>query len=62
MMASTVITRQENSDNRCHKCRYWFDRCCHALALLEGDDKSPGACLHFVTEAASPHPWMEISP
>ena len=61
-MAQQLIARQEDSRNRCQKCRYWFERCCHALALLEGDDKSPGACLHFVIESAPPHQLMEVSP
>lgn len=61
-MAQKLIAREEEDHDRCRKCRYWFERCCHSLALLEGDDKSPGTCLHFVVESARPHQFMEISP
>lgn len=47
---------------RCHSCRYWFARCCHALALLEGDDRQPMRCSHFMVESARPAPLMEASP
>ena len=61
-MAQQLIARKEDGRTRCHNCRYWFERCCHALALLEGDDKAPGACAHFVIESAQPHRLMEVSP
>lgn len=39
---------------RCNHCRYWFGRCCHALALMEGNYTAPATCSHFVTETAPP--------
>lgn len=61
-MAQRTDIMQTTDDSRCRKCRFWFGRCCHALALLEGDDKTPCACVHFVTENAPSHRLMEVSP
>lgn len=48
------MDKREASPSRCQACRYWFERCCHALALLEGNHKQPSKCLHFVSEMAPP--------
>lgn len=47
---------------RCQHCRYWFERCCHALALMEGDDQRPAKCSHFVVDAPQPRAAAEASP
>jgi hypothetical protein len=41
---------QKIANTRCQTCRYWFERCCHALALIEGDDQQPTKCSHFIIE------------
>lgn len=50
-MPRTQIDSQKSENTRCHNCRYWFERCCHALALIEGDDLQPKNCNHFIIEA-----------
>lgn len=45
------MPRDTADTRRCQECRYWFERCCHALALLEGEDREPVRCHHFATEA-----------
>lgn len=61
-MAQSNSRSHSQDDSRCRKCHFWFERCCHALALLEGNNHSPCACQHFVTEHAPPHLMMEVSP
>lgn len=57
---------QDNGDRirpaRCLHCRYWFERCCHALALMEGDDQHPAKCSHFVIDTAQARPAMAATP
>lgn len=61
-MTPQVTILKEKAGMQCPHCRYWFQRCCHALALIDGGDKSPGACLHFVTQGTPPHPLLEGTP
>ncbi|MGE5515344.1 MAG: hypothetical protein ACM31D_05930 [Bacteroidota bacterium] len=61
-MAQQIHHATTGDTTRCRKCRFWFDRCCHGLALLEGGNILPNECHHFVTEHAPPHRLMEVSP
>lgn len=45
------MSRTDDEGPRCHQCRYWFERCCHALAQRDGDNRTPARCHHFATEA-----------
>jgi len=51
-----------HADGRCGHCRYWFERCCHALALAEGADRAPIGCGHFTRAVPIPRPGMEAAP
>lgn len=60
-MAKTQEIGTNNPCAHCQLCRYWFERCCHALALLEGKDKKSDNCGHFVTEASPPRPLLQAA-
>jgi hypothetical protein len=48
------MEKREGSAGRCQACRYWFERCCHALALQEGNHHHPPKCMHFVSDMTPP--------
>ena len=54
------IYQPEGSENRCRSCRYWFERCCHALALMEPTEQR-SHCRHFVNERTTPTPLLETA-
>jgi|GEM_PF-4520350 hypothetical protein len=56
------MPKTDSDTRRCQQCRYWFERCCHALALLEGDNHEPCRCHHFATEAIHLFAQMERRP
>lgn len=43
----------DHGQYRCDSCRYWFERCCHALALADGSDQKPQNCGHFARMPSS---------
>ncbi len=53
-MRACQLNDAATHSKRCTLCRYWFGRCCHALALMEGDHAAPANCSHFITETAPP--------
>jgi hypothetical protein len=61
-MAQRIKETEPVDQTRCRQCRFWFERCCHALALLEGNDQAPQQCVHFLTGGAPPHRVMEVWP
>jgi hypothetical protein len=44
------MATSEEGRRRCTDCRYWSERCCHALALRDGDNCHPPACQYFTRE------------
>ncbi|MBC7952455.1 MAG: hypothetical protein H7Z12_11640 [Rhodospirillaceae bacterium] len=40
----------EEGRRRCENCRYWSERCCHALALRDHDHHHPLTCHYFTSE------------
>lgn len=60
-MGRLPVNEHNTQNTRCHNCRYWFERCCHALALLEGNNTAPSRCSHFVVESAAPRRMMEVT-
>lgn len=47
-----LARHEDGQRERCDDCRYWFERCCHALALADGSDRTPRSCCHFARPPA----------
>lgn len=46
------MATSEDGRRHCKDCRYWFERCCHALAKREQGDLNPLICHYFTAEIA----------
>lgn len=56
-MACAQMPQCSHRDPRCPNCRYWFERCCHALALMDSE-KALASCQHFVSEKSAASPLL----
>jgi len=56
------MAQSETDRNRCLKCRYWTQRCCHALALRDHRGDEPSKCHHFTAEASRFNLGQEVLP
>ncbi|HLO77796.1 MAG TPA: hypothetical protein VK196_15170 [Magnetospirillum sp.] len=61
-MAQSQHPQRTASAAHCHDCRFWFERCCHALALLEGASAQPSGCTHFTIQAPAAQRTVETLP
>ncbi|MBC7905733.1 MAG: hypothetical protein H7Y60_03170 [Rhodospirillaceae bacterium] len=46
------MATSEDGRRRCDDCRYWSERCCHALAQREHDNDDPSNCHYFTNQMA----------
>lgn len=56
------MAQSETNRDRCTKCRYWAQRCCHALAMRDPDCDEPSKCHHFTAEAVRLNLTQEALP
>ena len=54
------MARSEPANERCIRCRYWAERCCHALARRDHEDDQPAKCHHFTVVAVHLYRSQEL--